>query len=67
MSVYSEKDYSLPRALENIGAGFWSMYKDILKIYAEDRSRTDNIELCQMGIEFIPISVYNDLCKEVLP
>ena len=44
MSVYSEKDYSLPHALENIGAGFWSMYKDTLKIYAEDRSRTDIIE-----------------------
>ena len=44
MSIYSEKNYSLSRALENIGAGFWSMYKDALKTYAEDRSRTDILE-----------------------
>lgn len=44
MSKYSEENYSLSRALENIGAVFWSKYKDLLKTYAEDRSRTDILE-----------------------
>lgn len=41
MPKYNEKDYSLLTALENIGDYFWRNYQDDLRLYAENRNRTD--------------------------
>lgn len=41
MPKYREKDYSLTYALQNIGDYFWRLYRDDLKQFAQDRTRTD--------------------------
>ncbi len=44
MPRYSEQDYTLTYALENIRLGFWQEYHEDLYSYAVDRSRTDILE-----------------------
>lgn len=41
MPKYKEENYSLSCALQNIGDYFWRLYRDDLKIYAENRHRHD--------------------------
>ena len=41
MPKYCEKDYSLTYALENIGDYFWRLYRDDLREFAQNRTRTD--------------------------
>lgn len=44
MARYKPENYSLPLALKNIGVTFWRLYKNDLKIIAEDRTRSDIIQ-----------------------
>ena len=41
MPKYVEKDYSVSKALENIGDYFWRLYNVDLLTFAKDRTRTD--------------------------
>ena len=44
MSKYTEKDYTLHKALENIGDYFRRLYRDDLRVYAQDRPRKDILQ-----------------------
>lgn len=44
MAKYKPENYSLPSALKNIGITFWRLYRDDLKVFAEDRSRLDILQ-----------------------
>lgn len=44
MARYKESDYSIQKALENIGDYFWRLFRDDLYIYASDRTRRDVFE-----------------------
>jgi len=44
MGKYKPENYSLPLAIKNIGITFWRLYKNDLKIIAEDRTRSDIVQ-----------------------
>lgn len=44
MPRYTEKDYSVKNALDNIGSRFWQIYQNALYEYAKDQSRKDIFE-----------------------
>ena len=44
MPPYKKNDYSISNALENIGEYFWKLYREDLKEYAQDRTRTDIVK-----------------------
>ena len=44
MARYTEQAYSVEAALENIGEFFWECYKEDLKTYAANPTRTDIVE-----------------------
>ena len=44
MPKYSEKDYSIDTALKNIGASFFRMFQNELRVYAENPKHIDIIQ-----------------------
>lgn len=44
MAKYRPKNYSLPLAIKNIGITFWRLYRNDLKVFAEDRTRLDILQ-----------------------
>ena len=44
MAKYRPENYSLPLAIKNIGITFWRLYRNDLKVFAEDRTRLDILQ-----------------------
>ena len=44
MAKYKSENYSLPVAIKNIGITFWRLYRNNLKVFAEDRTRLDILQ-----------------------